>query len=147
VTVLSGLRILGGMVAFVVALGCTSMPRPVSWASRAYPTPGSAESRVAVAACEAKVDAATRRAADGHVTWEPSVDRFFGLPTVSYRPRYTWTPQEAAARVQMEQVVSTCMEEGGWIPCIWDRERSDASMDLRGPGWMCRRVRPDDPQP
>lgn len=146
--VLSGLRILGAMVAFVVALGCTGMPKPISWASRAYPMPGSAESRTARAACETKVDAATRRAADGHVTWEPSVHPgFSGLPTVSYRPRYTWTPQEAAARVQMDQVVAACMAADGWIPCVWERERSSASVDLRGPGWICRRVRPDDPQP
>ncbi len=94
------------------ARSCTGSDCRLSYARRAHPVPGSSESRAALAACEAQVDETTRREAAGHVTWEPSAGPgFLGLPTVSYRPRRTRTPQEAAARERLERIVGPCRAE------------------------------------
>jgi len=94
------------------------------------------------------VDETTRREAAGHVEWEPSAGPgFLGLPTVNYRPWTARTPQEEAARDRLGEIVHRCMAEGEWIPCTWERDRSKAAYGLQGAGWVCRRVRSDDPQP
>jgi hypothetical protein len=153
-TALLRLAVLASIVTVGLTAGCTAQRGcagaacQLSYASRAFPVPGSPESRAALAAGEAKVDEVTRREGAGHVTWEPSAGPgHLGLPSVSYRPGTTRTSQEAAAKERLEAVVGPCMAEQSWIPCNWEDERSEASMDLRGPGWVCRRVRPDDPQP
>jgi hypothetical protein len=125
----------------VIGVGCV-VTSPPSYASRAFPTPGSAESRAAHAACEGQVDEATRRKADGHVAWN-AVEGNYAL---AFRSRREWTSEEAAARQRLEAVVGECMAKQGWIRCIWERDRSKAVMGLEGEGWVCHRVRLDDPQ-